>query len=74
LYEICKRNDIPFQTVEQEFEDRAAAKIWIIRNQLGRRNLTDFVRIELVEKMKPLIAEKAKEICRMIPWATFDSI
>lgn len=37
---ICEENDIPFQTVEISLPSRDAAKDWIIRNQLGRRNLT----------------------------------
>jgi phage N-6-adenine-methyltransferase len=39
-YEICTRLGLPFEVREVEFEDREAAKDWIDRNQLGRRNLT----------------------------------
>jgi hypothetical protein len=39
-YDICTRNGIGFMTVNMEFKDRDQAKIWIINNQLGRRNLT----------------------------------
>ena len=35
--------------------------LWIIRNQLGRRNLTAFTRTELSLKLKPLLAEEAKK-------------
>lgn len=60
-YEICTRLDIPFNTVSKDFPDRDAAKVWIIRNQFGRRNLTLFVRAELALKLEPLLRAKAKE-------------
>lgn len=52
---------IRFETVNKDFADMDEAKLWIIRNQFGRRNLTGFERAELALKMKPLIANKAKE-------------
>ena len=39
-YEICTKHDIPFNTIDKEFESREAALIWIITNQISRRNLT----------------------------------
>ena len=39
-YDICTRRDVPFRVVQREFADKHEAKDWIIRNQLGRRNLT----------------------------------
>ena len=39
-YEICTRHDIPYKTVEKEFVTREDALIWIITNQVSRRNLT----------------------------------
>jgi hypothetical protein len=44
-----------------DLPDRDAAKIWIIRNQFGRRNLSPYTRAELALKLEPLIAPKAKE-------------
>ena len=35
--------------------------LWMIRNQLGRRNLLPYVRSDLALKLKPAIAEMAKE-------------
>ncbi len=60
-YEICKEHGIEFQTIEKDFPDRDAAKVWIIENQFSRRNLPIYVRGELMLKLKPLIAAKAKE-------------
>ena len=47
-YRICHEHNIPFSYVEIEFTDEAAASRWIIRNQLARRNLPDFVKCEMV--------------------------
>ena len=60
-YEICQKHDIEFVTVEQHFESNSDAKLWIIKNQFGRRNISDFVRAELALHAEPLIAAKAKE-------------
>jgi len=61
-HEICTRLGIEFKTVGMPYlATRNDAMMWIIRNQLGRRNLTNYQRAELVLKLKPAIAEKAKE-------------
>ncbi len=55
-YAICNRLPAPFTTTQVVFKDRTAAKIWIIDNQFGRRNLQKFVRAELLmarEKLLP---------------------
>ncbi len=38
---ICREEDIAFNTRRVKVADRGAAIQWVIRNQLGRRNLTD---------------------------------
>lgn len=50
-----------FDVIEKKFDTRADAEAWIIKNQLGRRNITAFVRSELALKLKPLIAAQAKK-------------
>lgn len=60
-YEICKKPGISFQTVQKDFADRNDAIIWIIRNQFSRRNLPAYERARLALRLKPVIAEKAKE-------------
>lgn len=40
-YEICTRLGLQYQTKELAFADGVDAKVWMIENQLGRRNLTD---------------------------------
>jgi len=60
-YEICTAHDVPFQTVQKDFADRDDALRWIILNQFGRRNLPVYERARLALRLKPVIAEKAKE-------------
>jgi len=60
-YEICTKHGIGFKVLYKEFVDRSDAKIWIIRNQFGRRNLNLYQRSKLALELKPLIAQKAKD-------------
>ena len=60
-YEICTSYNVPFQTVQKDFADRNDAIRWIILNQFGRRNLPAYERARLALRLKPVIAEKAKE-------------
>ncbi len=60
-HRICQSIGAEFSVVELSFPDRSAATQWIIKNQLGRRNLTNFQRCELVAHLKPAIEAKAKE-------------
>jgi hypothetical protein len=39
-FELCLSHDIAYRIEEVSLPDRQAAVNWIIRNQLGRRNLT----------------------------------
>lgn len=59
-YEIAQKHGLEFKTEEMEFSGRTDAKLWIIKNQLGRRNLSTYDRSILALKLKPVIAEKAK--------------
>ncbi len=59
-FAICQRDGLPFATVALSFADRDAARLWVVMNQLGRRNLTPFQRTELVLVAKPLLATQAK--------------
>ncbi len=59
-YEICTRLGIPFRTEELEFESRTAAMLWMIDNQLARRNVGTADRILLAKKKEPLLKTIAK--------------
>ena len=58
--EICKRLGKPYQIKLLSLPDRDAAKIWIINNQFGRRNLSPYQRSVLALKLKDIISEKVK--------------
>lgn len=47
-YEICTEHQIPFETLEMDFECKEAAIAWICANQLGRRNITEETRKFLI--------------------------
>ena len=49
-YEICTKHGIRYETATMHFPNRDAARLWILENQLGRRNLTDAMRIELAAR------------------------
>jgi phage N-6-adenine-methyltransferase len=60
-FEICRRLGIEFDTKEIDLPSRNDAIIWIIKNQFGRRNLPDYERAKLALRLKPAIAERARE-------------
>jgi len=60
-YEICTKHDIPFRTQEIEFQNEDEAKVWILTNQLARRNLPEFTRIELALKRKEILLAVGRE-------------
>ena len=58
---ICTQYGLACTTVELDLPDRLAARIWIIRNQFGRRNLIAYIRSVLALQLKNALAEQAKE-------------
>lgn len=59
-YEICHKHGIQFRTHEIQFASDTEVKIWIIKNQFGRRNLSDLDKIALAEKLRPMLEQQAK--------------
>jgi len=57
---ICETHDIPYDTVEIDLPDRTAAKLWIIDNQSGRRNISDIDRIKLAREREKLLKPVAQ--------------
>lgn len=60
-YGICKKHDIPYEVQELDFDSREDVIQWMIRAQLGRRNLSSLQKIEIAERFRPLFRKKAKE-------------
>lgn len=57
---ICEKHGVDCPSREREFESRDAAKIWIIENQFGRRNLSAYSRGLLALELEPLYAAEAE--------------
>ena len=60
-YAICQKHEIPFAIQEKDFSSRDDAMLWMLRNQLGRRNLNSYQRVELVLKFEPLVKNAAEQ-------------
>jgi DNA modification methylase len=60
-YRICTEHGIEFTTVSKEFESEDDAKIRMINNQFGRRNLWAFDRGMLALEMESIFSKKAKQ-------------
>lgn len=60
-YRICKEHGINCPSVEREFASRDDAKIWILGNQLGRRNLDPGQKAALaIERNEAEVREAAR--------------
>jgi N6-adenosine-specific RNA methylase IME4 len=60
-YEIACRHGLGYKTSEFIFNDRQEVICWMIDNQVGRRNLADFVKFELKDKKTEILKEKGKD-------------
>jgi len=58
---FCEAEGIPFHVVETSFPNRPAAIMWVIKNQLSKRNLTPVQRLELAFQLAPLLAADAEQ-------------
>lgn len=56
----AEHGGIPFKTVEMKFKNRDEATVWIINNQLGKRNVNSYNRGVLQLHKKEIIARMAK--------------
>lgn len=64
-YSICQTHHIPFQVQAMDFQDRNEVISWIIKNQIGRRNLNLYNRSLVALKLEDIIAEQSKENQRL---------
>lgn len=65
-YNILKKHDIDWHfwqdyKIMGELETREDVKQWMLEQQLGRRNLSDAEKYEIVQKFKGIFQKKAKE-------------
>jgi hypothetical protein len=60
-YQIAREHNLKWNHKVMNFESREEAKIWIVKNQLGRRNLLPQVRALLALKVEPEIGRIAEK-------------
>jgi site-specific DNA-methyltransferase (adenine-specific) len=60
-YRIAQEHDINYETIQKEFENVNRVKEWMIHNQFGRRNLSNYQRSVLALQLEDVFREKAKE-------------
>lgn len=58
-YEICQKHSIPYEIKELSFNNKEEVIQWMVRAQLGRRNLSPLQRIKLVETYRPIYEKQA---------------
>ena len=58
--EFCRAEDIGCEIVEIVLDSREAAKAWIIKHQLGRRNLNESQRAMLATTLEEIYAKQAR--------------
>jgi DNA modification methylase len=60
-YEIATRFNLDYQTESKHFESENDVKEWMINNQFGRRNLSNYQRSVLALQLESVFSERAKE-------------
>ena len=74
-YGICRKHDIPFQTVQNErFRSIDDVHLWMIDHHLGRRSVSDFQRgVLALRKREILAARRAQLDASDVPFDTTDA-
>lgn len=57
----AKNSGIPFEVVQKPFKSREDAEEWILKNQLGRRNIDKWARFDLSKRLEEIESARAKE-------------
>jgi N6-adenosine-specific RNA methylase IME4 len=60
-YEIATRWNLDYKTENKYFKNENDVKEWMINNQFGRRNLSNYQRSVLALQLEEVFSEKAKE-------------
>ena len=60
-HEICLETGMSYDIEEMHFDSAFEAKMWMIKNQYGRRNLSPFQRAEIALQFKDSIVEQAEK-------------
>jgi N6-adenosine-specific RNA methylase IME4/ParB-like chromosome segregation protein Spo0J len=60
-YAIATEHGLEYKTVNKDFKDSNEVKEWMILNQFGRRNLSNYQRSVLALQLEEVFSAKAKE-------------
>jgi hypothetical protein len=60
-YEIAQKWNLDYETESKQFKNEEAVKEWMILNQFGRRNLSNYQRSVLALQLEEVFKDKAKE-------------
>ena len=60
-YEIATKNELQYESIEKSFDSEDDVKEWMIHNQFGRRNLSNYQRSVLALELESVFIAKAKE-------------
>jgi len=60
-YEIAQKWDLEYKTESKSFKNENDVKEWMINNQFGRRNLSNYQRSVLALQLEKVFSAKAKE-------------
>lgn len=55
-YRIAQEYDLDYETTTLDFDSRSDVKLWMINNQLGRRNLAPYVRTKLALAYEEIVS------------------
>lgn len=72
-YEIATKHKLKYKSTEKSFDSEDDVKEWMIHNQFGRRNLSNYQRSVLALELESVFSKRAKErILSGKPSQTFD--
>jgi N6-adenosine-specific RNA methylase IME4 len=60
-YEIATKWGLDYQTESKRFKDESEVREWMILNQFGRRNLSNYQRSVLALELESVFSERARE-------------
>ena len=60
-YQIAFKHGLEYKTIDKEFENESQVKEWMINNQFGRRNLSNYQRSVLALELESVFSARAKE-------------
>jgi len=60
-YEIATKHDLKYESIDKSFNSEEDVKEWMICNQFGRRNLSNYQRSVLALELESVFSARAKE-------------